>query len=299
VLTEVKEEYLRKHRLARTGPYLDPGQVQSVFPVLCLQYTVCASENCLGPLCFTVDCTRYGTCSYQDITAVASIDFGTCPNLPSDLSLTLYNPEAQFNWTTGILDPTTGCQVRGPQGQFILNQTTCTWSAPRFIHPSYTNVGGGTFTFPTLRLPIQVRVDENTLSYTGVPYPEVLQHPYSTAVVDCSNSPTCSLPIGALASVWEVQSLRGLPDPNGNGLFSIKFGDNSQNVIRQIPSTSLIAPGWNNICVLSDNRPWYVALWGTWSSEGPYLPYDDCSKPHGNTVLSVCNTNVTVPVYSK
>jgi hypothetical protein len=205
----------------------------------------------MGPLCFDVDCTVYGNCSYTDIIADASIDLGECPSLPANLNLTIYNDAATFS-RAGVL--LTGCQVRGPQGQMILNQSTCTWSAPQYIGPSYGNIGSGVFSFPVLRLPFQIRLDENTLAYTGTPFPELFQHPWSSAVLDCTGSATCAIPIGRLVALWNVTSERGLPD---NGLFQIKFGDNSQNVIRAIPSSFLSAPEPNYFCVLADKRPYY------------------------------------------
>lgn len=75
ILQEVKKEYLKTHRLARSGPYSDPGQQQGRYPVLCLKYKVCVSEGCMGPLCFDVDCSKYGTCSYQNIIALATVNF--------------------------------------------------------------------------------------------------------------------------------------------------------------------------------------------------------------------------------
>ena len=296
VLEDVKNEYLKNRKVARTGPYFPPGQVQSVFPVLCLRYRVCVSESCMGPLCFDVDCTRFGDCSYQNIIALASINFGNCPTLPNDLQLTLYDQTANFT-SNGNL--TTGCQVRGPKGPMLLNQTTCTWSAPRFIGPSYNNVGVQTsgssiFSFPVLRLPFQVRLDEPTKSYSGSPWPEDLQHPFKVASLDCSAGATCELPVGRLVSQWNVSSLRGLPD---NGLFQIKFGENSQNVIRDITQDRLLAPGNNPFCVISDNRPWYVAQWGSWSSRGANQPYDNCA---GNgPAVNNCTTQIIVPPYYK
>ncbi len=210
----------------RAGPYPNPGQVQSRYPVLCLKYRVCVSESCQGPLCFDVDCTRFGSCSYENIIADASIDFSQCPSLPN-VTLTLYNSEASFT-PNGTL--VSGCQLRGPESPMLLDQATCTWSAPKFIGPSYSDAGG-LFRFPVLRLPVRVRVDENTKAYTGTPFPEIFQHPWKSAVLDCTDSASCNLPVGRLAAKWTVSSNRGLPD---NNLFQIKFGDNSQNVIREV-----------------------------------------------------------------
>lgn len=131
------------------------------------------------------------------------------------LNLTLYNSEATFN-PQGALQ--TGCQLRGPESAMLLNQETCVWSPPKFIGPSYKNVTGN-FRFPVLRLPVRVRVDENTKIYTGAPWPEAIQHPWKSAVLDCTDSATCSLPLGRLAATWTVSSQRGLPD---NNLFQIK-----------------------------------------------------------------------------
>jgi hypothetical protein len=38
ILQQVKEEYVKNHRLARSGPYVDPGQMQSVYTLLCLRF---------------------------------------------------------------------------------------------------------------------------------------------------------------------------------------------------------------------------------------------------------------------
>lgn len=206
------------------------------------------------------------------------------------MNLTLYNAAATFN-PAGVLQ--TGCQVRGPQAPMILDQNTCLWSAPKFNGPSYRNAAGS-FSFPVLRLPVRIRIDENTKGYTGTPFPEVIQHPWDSAVLDCTDSATCNLPLGFLVANWKVQSQRGLPD---NGLFQIKFGDNSQNVIREIPSSNLAAPGVNDFCVISDARPYYVAQWGSWSSRGPFLPFDSCATTGPD--VQVCPSQVVVPPISK
>jgi hypothetical protein len=287
IMEEVKQEYIKMH--GRAGPYPNPGQIQSRYPVLCLKYRVCVSERCQGPLCFDVDCTRFGSCSYENIIADASIDFSQCPSLPN-LNLTLYNSEASFT-PNGTL--VSGCQLRGPESPMLLDQATCTWSAPKFIGPSYSNVGG-LFRFPVLRLPVRVRVDENTKAYTGTPFPEIFQHPWKSAVLDCTDSASCNLPVGRLAAKWTVSSNRGLPD---NNLFQIKFGDNSQNVIREISGDFLSAPAPNEFCVVSDARPFYVAQWGSWSSRGPFLPFDNCATTGPN--IQPCLSSVTVPPISK
>ena len=299
ILEEITAEAKKRHAEGlRSGPYTPPGEQQSLYPVLCLKFQVCLTESCLEPVCYDVDCTRFGSCRAENIISSATIPFD-CPTTPDNLALTLYSPSAQFNQTTGQLIPGSGCQLRGPLGEMLLDQDTCTWSAPKFIGPSYSNVGGAAFSFPVLRTDYQVRLDENTLGFDATVselQPDPLQHPFSTAQVDCSAPTECEVPTGALFSEWWIRSDRGLPQAPDARL-GIRFGVNSQNLVRSIDADSLQAPDWNQICVLSDRRPWYTALWETWSSRGANLPFDDCSSD--TTTLDECKTRVVVPARSK
>jgi len=245
-----------------------------------------------------VDCNAPSTCQAAGFISALTVDTqcgqgrAGAPNVPQvGLDITLVD--------------NSGVQFRGPLQRQL--RTNCTLGDYVFVGPTCCDAGNMLINFGVLSTAFTVRVENQKFGIgqcgnrTGG-WPQTPQHPTVSVPVDCT-SPSCATLKGQIFSRLLIQSLRGLPDSvPGPQYAALKFGNNQQNVIRIVTNAFLVAPDLNSWCVLADPRPWYAINWENWASDGPNLPFADCSN-RDNNAIDVCQVaaggTIIVPTEDK
>jgi len=283
-----------------------------------------ANRTCLlgstsnGTFCSATNGTQgFLTCLCWDTTCIGNATGWTGVNggsIPNNITLTLgtrhFGYKNNISYTGGVqleLQEVTH-QIRGPQGFWSLNLTTCAWTRLTWINATWTNAGNQQQCVPVIQSKyLTLTAEENLILPAPPVYPDPRPHPTVVVPVDCTidgnlypscldgnlNSTYCYCYVQSsqFFSIWEIITLRAVDTPpyvtfkytaQGNAtLYSLS----NQGVFRIVDGNNVAwgdgtetdfkkwTPAYNYFCMIADPFFSFYVNWGSYAY--PNDPFPD------------------------